>query len=140
MGVKPGWEISFGETGSRNKFLSEIIKGSPNDSIFEIEVFDSEIPPSLELFTLKNVRSKDMTAIKINVESLKVLNEFIMSMDLQKECWSIKIYKGDKVYFESYDFMYESGPFVCGNSFDEILKDLEQKGIISEHDWFEPDK
>ena len=144
LGIQPGWEIGFGQSGNRSKFLAEFLKSVPTCTIIKVEDLDVEKLQPLSQFMVYYKRRGLFTPaichMQITPESLEKLSSYILNLNLQKDWCSITVFKDNTIFLDSHDYMYDIGVFIYGHDFDEKITQWEKEGIITSHEWFEPVK
>ena len=141
--VRPGWEISFGKTGDRNRFLIEVLATVPDGAVIgivgHVDAPDVErLEPFPAYWSPQKWFGPAALDVPISADSRPALESVIKGLDLTRQWDCIEIFKDETVFFDSYDNMYDGGPFVTSAVAPEKVRAWKESGIISEHDWFEP--
>lgn len=143
---QPGWEISFGGTGDRSRFLIEVIRAVPDGSTLDIDdLIDPSVLDRLEPFITywrpKGWFRSAVLGLVVDSNSRDALAAVIGEIDFTKQWCAVRLFKNEAEYLDSHDLMYDSGPFIIdvadGVSVD-TLAHLKESGIITEYERFDP--
>ena len=142
--VQPGWEISFGQTGNRNRFLTELLRVVPEGTVLDVqddvdEIHAKQLEPFLRYWRSARWFRPAVMGVAISSECRAKLEAVIEPLDLTKAWGAIKIFKDDEVFFASNDYMYDSAPFVAAILGETFVQNMKQAGVIASYDWFEPE-